>query len=409
MIVAFNGCVNNKIVATFDNKVKTLSYSESSKLEIIEKDDDNIKVFRKTIKQYYYDKSNEEIAKLTTLKKVEMELSKEVGQYISINTALKNFNIHKDEMITISSTLLDTKIIDEKKLRIDDKFLIQLTVECLVDTLELEKSIENVLKIEANLDKVRQIELENHKFLNELISLETRTVGFATIIDIKKPILNKKILDLEKLAFDYALKNDFTNAVEIMSKIIELNEKNDSAYFYRGYYLVKMNEKEKAISDFKKGINLNPRNITSYINLANIYVSLKNDYKSAFELIDKVIIMDSNYANAYHIKGNIYNSIGSCIDAIENYDTAIKLNKNPIFFNSRAVCNIKLKRYSNAFRDLNNAINLNNNYSTAYKNRGMLYYELGNIKESVNDSKKACNLGDCKLQNLLMKNKLNNY
>lgn len=209
---------------------------------------DNIKVFRKTIKQYYYDKTNEEIARLSTLKKIELELSKEVGEYISTNTVISNSKIVKDDIIAISSSILNTRIVNEVITKENDQFIIELTIESTIDKMSLEKNIKEILNIESNLEKVKDLKLENDRFLKELVDLEISTKGFSGSIDNQEFIENSEILELEKMALQYSLINDYDNAIKCISNILEFDNKNYKAYLNRGFYLVK---KMKKIKQFK--------------------------------------------------------------------------------------------------------------------------------------------------------------
>lgn len=364
---------------------------------------DNIKVFRKTIKQHYFDKTNEEIARVSTLKKIELELSKEVGEYISTNTVISNSKIVKDDIIAISSSILNTKIVNEVITKENDQYIIELTIESTIDKISLEKSIEEILNIESNLEKVKDLKLENDKFLKELIDLEISTKGFSGSLDNQEIIENFEILELEKMAVQYSLINDYDNAIKCMSNILELDNKSYEAYLNRGVYLVKKNEKDKAIQDFKNAIKFNSKSFIAFTNLSNIFTE-KNDYTYALELANKAIIINPKYAPAYYSKGNILARTSLYEEAIKNYDYAISIEKNHFYYNSRAIANISLRKYIFALNDFNEAININSEYLNAYKNRSRLYYQLGDFPKSIKDAQKACTLGDCSLLKLNEKN-----
>jgi Flp pilus assembly protein TadD len=57
-----------------------------------------------------------------------------------------------------------------------------------------------------------------------------------------------------------------------------------------------------------------------------------------------------------------------------------------------------------AIADFNKAIELNPSYSEAYNNRGATYLNLKNIEKAKEDAKKAAELGNKELLNLLKEN-----
>jgi tetratricopeptide (TPR) repeat protein len=61
--------------------------------------------------------------------------------------------------------------------------------------------------------------------------------------------------------------------------------------------------------------------------------------------------------------------------------------------------------YTQAIADYDQAIELDPKYEDAYNNRGIAYAMLDDYKSSTKDVRKACELGDCDLLELLSKEK----
>jgi len=92
----------------------------------------------------------------------------------------------------------------------------------------------------------------------------------------------------------------------------EAYKKRGNAYYEKGQY-------DKAISDYSKAIELNPR-----------------------------------YANAYNNRGNVYDEKGLHDKAISDLSKAIELNpKYAVAYNNRAISYFYKKEYDKAWNDVN--------------------------------------------------------
>lgn len=178
---------------------------------------DNIKVFRKTIKQYYYDKTNEEIARLSTLKKIELELSKEVGEYISTNTVISNSKIVKDDIIAISSSILNTRIVNEVITKENDQFIIELTIESTIDKIVSEKQIKNILESESLIRAIKEFQLSNNNLITELDRLNLHIKKSTSEMEkVRQGIQKQIILEEARRYFNSSLKDIASNDLEII-------------------------------------------------------------------------------------------------------------------------------------------------------------------------------------------------
>lgn len=112
----------------------------------------------------------------------------------------------------------------------------------------------------------------------------------------------------------------------------------------RNYYLGQAHmEKglyDRAISDFNKAIEIDPKHAMAYNNRGNAY-NAKGLYDLAISDFDKALEINPRYATAYNNRGYAYNAKGL-------YDLAIS--------------------------DFNKALEINPRYADAYNNRGHAYY-----------------------------------
>ncbi len=75
-------------------------------------------------------------------------------------------------------------------------------------------------------------------------------------------------------------------AIEQFSKVIELEPKNAAAYNYRGFVYERLQKYDRAIEDFNKAVELDSKFGDAYLNLSEAYI-ITGNYKRALENISK--------------------------------------------------------------------------------------------------------------------------
>ena len=84
----------------------------------------------------------------------------------------------------------------------------------------------------------------------------------------------------------YSQKGEFDKAISNYNKAIELNPKFAVAYLDRGFTYSKLGEDDRAISDYNKAIEINPRYAVAYYNRGRAYY-LKGEYDKSWEDVKK--------------------------------------------------------------------------------------------------------------------------
>lgn len=101
----------------------------------------------------------------------------------------------------------------------------------------------------------------------------------------------------------------------------------------------------------------------------------------------------SDYAEAYLSRGVIYASKGEFENAIQDYNTAIKLNPHYGAYNNLGIAYANKGEFENAIQNYNTAIKLNPEFAPVYYNRGDAWLHLKEWEKAKADLVTAKKLG----------------
>lgn len=220
--------------------------------------------------------------------------------------------------------------------------------------------------------------------------------------------------------------NEYQEAIEDLSKTIELQPNTAFYYVYRGVANRYAGNKENASKDFEYAQKLNPNTDFFHYNCCRAKMLSKN-YSDALQDINKAIELNTENANYYFFRAKIKQQAGRVNDAIEDYNTAHKKNPNhpealrcmaklreereehkremknkelqekrklychskahEYFENARYY--LSIKEYNNAIQQLNKALKNASNTAYYFIYRGVAFCKLGNISAMNEDFKSA--------------------
>jgi tetratricopeptide (TPR) repeat protein len=197
---------------------------------------------------------------------------------------------------------------------------------------------------------------------------------------------------------------DFSKA--IVEYRIALNQGMDNAHMHKnlGIALSAQGDHQSAINQFKRAAELDDKDYTASLNLANTYL-LAEDYKSAEEVFKRLTGDFPRSAEVYYQYGLFLGQLARYREAITVYNQAIKHNKkdaryllsrggayaslsklpqakedferscqlfseNPLGFNNLGYCYFLDKAYQKAIPLFQRAIQLDGDYYQAYQNLG---------------------------------------
>ena len=152
-------------------------------------------------------------------------------------------------------------------------------------------------------------------------------------------------------------------------------------YTNRGIYYSDREKYETAAKYYDKVLQLDPKNLVSLINLANIKAIYK-DYENAIALFTTYISINNRNEGAYYNRAMAKNNLGDFEGALLDLDSAIIIViDNPLIYNTRGVLKMRLGFLNDALPDFDEAIKLSDStYSDPINNKAFVISQLENIK-----------------------------
>ena len=240
--------------------------------------------------------------------------------------------------------------------------ILEQTPDCLPAynplALALAKS-GNRLAAEQVLQTALAMAPENTEFVRNLVFLYKQDGNPAKAVPLLKSLIERESENL-KFKFElidcYLTLADAESAESILSRIEFANlgdsEKIDYHLKYSALYHSKQ-ETGKAIEHMLKAEVLAPDDLVLKKNLGLMFKAQGN-YNQALSYLDSVIELDSEYTNAWELKGLIHTTLGQPEQAIKYLQQALKLarpeQENSIHYNL-ALAQLSLENYRSGWSE----------------------------------------------------------
>ena len=153
----------------------------------------------------------------------------------------------------------------------------------------------------------------------------------------------KKLLD-EGINLIYQSKHK--EAIELISKSIELKNDWEISYFYRAVANQANEQMDEAILDYTKALKINPKMCDAYYNRAKIMLEKKNCEVNLDKVIDdlnKALELDENFVDALFALAAALKKKGEYKEALVYLDKL--LNLQPDSVHAKALKKLLLQKY----------------------------------------------------------------
>lgn len=179
----------------------------------------------------------------------------------------------------------------------------------------------------------------------------------------------------------------------VLSTVSTLFRDGADGHNRRGLAHYKAGETDKAISEFTKAIEINPRFAKAYYNRGSVY-ALSNDNNKAIADLTMAVKLKPTLANAFNCRGLAYLKLGEREIAIRDFTRTIRIKpEHAGAYASRGAAYAGKHENEMAIADCTKAIEIDPGLAEAYNTRGLAYFSEKQFSKADADMKKAQSLG----------------
>ncbi len=348
------------------------------------------------VKEYTYQAGDSD-SKLTcraiALEQVKRLLLEEFGTYLESQTEVRNFQLTKDQIVTYTSGVVMSVIINEKW----DGQTYFMKAKISADPDEVTKSIDALRKDRDKTNELVELQARTNAAMDEITQLKAELA--ATKNDKAKKdryakSVNKLLAnEMVEKGLNFRKQDKFQEAIEAFTKAIGYLPENARAYSQRGWVYHKLKQYDKANSDYDMAIKINPSYLYTYENKA-FTLFAQNKLEEALALIEFSLVSDPKFSRGYNARGYFHALKGSMASAKADYGRAIELD--PQYFApyiNRGYYYFKDKQFDNSLQDYNKGLELNPYFAKGYFLRGNVYKKLKDKIKAEADYQMAQKLG----------------
>jgi len=221
-------------------------------------------------------------------------------------------------------------------------------------------------------------------------------------MDFDKAVFLAKDIRTQILAYEdrgsfFASNTNIEKAVDDYSRLIDINPKFAPVYVWRAGLYDFQKRYDRAIVDCNMALLLNPDAPEAYRCKANTYACLQ-DWDRAIATYTEALQHDTNHIWIFEGRAQAFYSKKAYPQAVADFDKLVSLQPtNPSALSSRGLCRSYTGDFRGGMEDCRKSIQLNTNFPPAYNNLAWLLAttpksKLRNGQKAVDYATKACEL-----------------
>jgi tetratricopeptide (TPR) repeat protein len=348
-----------------------------------------VKTFIKEYTHQASDFDSKISSRAIALEQAKRLLLEEIGTYLISETEVKDFQLTKDKITTLTAGIVQAEILSEKwdgktyylkaKMSIAPgevtKFL-----EGLRENSQKNRELEEMKKkVDEALKKIKQLQ-------DELVagrSLESKGNEYSQAVAGLKA---KEWMD-KGLAFMNA--ENYEGALRAFNNAVEIDPTNSWVYINKGWALNTLGDYHGALKEFNRASEIDPQNPWAYVNRGVSYNFLEN-YQQGLLDAEKAMSLDATISWAYIYRGWAYLGIGKFNQGLVDLNKAAQMDpKNPYVYQMRAWAHNGLGNKRQTLEDFDKSLTLAPNNSWTHWNIASYYALSGEKEKSILALRKA--------------------
>jgi tetratricopeptide (TPR) repeat protein len=185
---------------------------------------------------------------------------------------------------------------------------------------------------------------------------------------------------------DQSLRREYGRAIENLSKALELDPDNATAYLHRGIAFLESGQVEQALQDFTASLQ-REQSAFCYYNRALAWMA-KKDLERSLRDLDEAVRLSPEDAENYNLRAIVHSGLGDQERAIADIERAIALGRRSGWM-SKAIFLEKAGRDEEALESWGRALEVDPKDALALCRRGLLLLRLGRKQEAQRDLEQA--------------------
>lgn len=175
------------------------------------------------------------------------------------------------------------------------------------------------------------------------------------------------------------------DALAAFNNAIRVNPDYAEAFYQRGLTKMKLNQ-AKGIHDFNRALAINPSLFQAFLSRA-AYYGMKGRFSKGIMSCNEAIKLQPRSVRAYLYRGALKYNIKAYSLAVKDSTEAVAIDcKCSLAYFNRAVCYHEMRYFQKALMDYGTVMLLEEERNLkVLQNRGLLYYEIGDIENALQD------------------------
>ena len=276
---------------------------------------------------------------------------------------------------------------------------------------DYEKALRDYLRI-VELDKDQEFAKENYLYNGIGLIYKYRIKDYQKALEYytKEIEISPEYGEgyVNRATIYYTYLNDKESALKDCNKAIELEPNDEGHYYFRAIYFEETEEYKKALLDYNKAIEIEPNDMDNLNRRAMLFYNNLDDYEKA--LMDYLKIVELDKDQEFAKENYLYNNIGLIYryhikdyqKALEYYTKEIEVHpKSAVGFRNRAdLYYEKLNDKEKALEDFDKAIELEPENENYYYYRAEFFEEEEEYEKALLDYNKAIEIDPDDMDNL---------